>query len=137
MIEELGSIRSGTRELRRFGVVVGMVFGLLGGLLTWRGKDFGVYFLAVFAVLLLLGLALPKVLRPLHKAWMTLAMVMGWFMTRVILHLLFYLVVTPTALLGRLFGKQFLDLRFDGKADSYWIPKESVATDRRDHERQF
>jgi hypothetical protein len=55
----------------------------------------------------------------------------------VILSVLFYLVVTPIGLLGRLFGKGFLDLKFNRNVDSYWIPKAKVKLEKSDYERQF
>ena len=43
--------------------------------------------------------------------------------TPVVMILLFYLTVTPTAILMRLFGKDPLRLRFDRAAKSYWIER--------------
>lgn len=50
---------------------------------------------------------------------------------------LFYLVVTPIGLLARLFSKDFLNLKFNRNADSYWIPKGEVKFERSNYERQF
>ena len=131
------STKTGKSELRKFGITVGIVFGLLGGLFFWRGRDYGSYFLILSAALLLLGLAVPILLKPIYKMWMTLAVLMGWVMTRVILSVLFYLIVTPIGLSTRLLGKDFLDLEFSDDADSYWIPKKETDKDRSDYERQF
>jgi hypothetical protein len=137
IIEEIRNIKSGKRELRKFGITVGISLGLLGGLFLWRGRDYYSYFLVISAALLLLGFAVPILLRPIYKVWMTCAILMGWFMTRVILCVLFYLVVTPTGFLARLFGKVFLDLKFNRNVDSYWINKESKEFERSEYERQF
>ncbi len=137
IIEEIKNIKSGRRELRKFGITVGIVLGLLGGLFFWRGRDYYFYFLILSAALLLLGFVVPILLKPIHKVWMTLALLLGWLMTRVILSVLFYLVVTPIGLFGRLFGKGFLDLKFNRNVDSYWIPKAKVKLEKSDYERQF
>jgi len=137
IIEEIKNIKSGKRELRKFGITVGIVLGLLGGLFLWRGRDTYSYFLILSAAFLLLGLVVPILLKPIHKVWMTLAVLLGWLMTRVILSVLFYLVVTPIGLLARLFRKDFLELKFNGNGDSYWIPKGKVKFERSDYERQF
>ena len=137
IIEEIGNIKSGRKELRKFAITVGIVLGLLGGLFFWRGRDYDSYFLILSAALLLLGLVVPILLKPIHKVWMVLAVFLGWLMTRVILSVLFYLVVTTIGLLARLFGKDFLDLKFGRNADSYWIPKERIEFKRSDYERQF
>lgn len=139
IIEEIRSIRSGRKELKQFGITIGVVLGLLGLLFLWREKDYYPYLLMLSVVFLLLGLVLPTVLKPVQKIWMTLAVLLGWFITRVILNILFYLMFTPIGLLGRLFGKGFLDLKFSriSNVDSYWIPKGKVEFDRTDYEKQY
>lgn len=137
IIEDIKNIKSGRGDLRKFGITVGIVLGLFGGLFFWRGREFYYYFLILSAAFLLLGLTLPVLLKPIQKVWMSLAIVLGWVMTRVILCVLFYLVVTPIGLGSRLFGKRFLDLQFDGKSDSYWITKDTSKVEMKDYERQF
>lgn len=137
IIEEIKSINSSTKELRKFGLTVGIALALIGGLFLWRGKDHYFFFFILSGALLVIGLAAPILLKPIHKIWMSLAVLLGWFMTRVILIVLFYLVVTPIGLLARLCGKDFLNLKFDNNADSYWISKERIKFKKSDYERQF
>ena len=139
IIEEIENIKSGKKELGQFGLTIGIVVGLLGLLLWWFGKDYYPYLLVVSAAFLLLGLTLPVALKPIQKIWMAIAVVLGWLMTRVILVILFYLIFTPIGVLGRIFGKSFLDLKFGkiGNVNSYWIPKGKVELDRSQYERQF
>jgi hypothetical protein len=110
---------------------------VLGGLAFWRGKGFYSYLLGLSAVFLLLGLAAPVVLRPVRRVWMRVAEAMGWFMTRVILTILFYLGFTPIAVLGRLFGKHFLEMRMDKSRSSYWEPCEKTVRDRASYDKQY
>jgi hypothetical protein len=74
---------------------------------------------------------------PLQKAWMTLAVIMGWFMTKFILGILFYLVFTGIGAGSRLFGKQFLDLKRDNSRKSYWRYRKSEPFNKKQYERQF
>lgn len=75
--------------------------------------------------------------RALRKFGMVLVARMRWFATRLTLCMLFYLGITPICLLVRLFGKDFLELRYDKQASgSYWIPKEK-GKDRNRYEKQF
>jgi hypothetical protein len=135
--EEIKNIKSGRNELRKFGLTMGIVLVLLGGLTWWRGKDYYYYFLGVAAAFILIGAAIPFLLKHIHKFWMTLAVLMTWVMTRVILSLLFYLGLTPIGFLAKLFRKDFLGLKFNKNTiHSYWIPKEKVK-DRNNYERQF
>ena len=137
LIDEIKNIKSGKTELRKFGITVGIVLGVLGGLLLWRGREFYSYFLVASAILIVLGLLSPTILLPFQKAWMTIAVVLGWFMTRLILGILFYLVFTPIGLVTRLFNKEFLELKIDKMRDSYWIYREEKPLDKKRYENQF
>jgi hypothetical protein len=137
IIEEIKVIESGKDDLRKFGLTIGIVLILLGGLFYWRGKDFYTYFFILSAFFVLTALALPVVLKPIYMAWMSLAIAIGWVMTRVILILLFYLVITPIALITRLLGKNFLDRRIDQTMSSYWIAKETKKIEKKNYEKQF
>ena len=137
MFEEIKNIKSGEKELRQFGIALGIVLGLLGGLFFLRQKDYYIYFLIFSITFLFVDLIKPILLKPIQKIWMTLALLISWCVTRLILIILFYLVVTPIRILARIFGKEFLDTRFNEGADSYWIAREATKFDKRSYENQF
>lgn len=138
MRQEIRNIKRGKRELRNFGITLGAVLGLLGGVLLWRERGGSQYLLLAGALFVVFGLLLPALLKPVYKTWMTLAVIMGWVMTRVILGVLFYLLVTPIGLTARLLGKDMMDIRFDHAASrTYWIKKAKGPRDPKDYERQF
>jgi hypothetical protein len=124
-------------ELRKFGITMACGFAAFGTLVLWRGKSFFPYLYIASAVFLILGLVVPISLKSVHKVWMTLAAAMGWFMTRVILTILFFAVFTPIGAIARLLGKQFLDFRMDASRDTYWIRREPKEFRKSDYERQF
>ncbi len=136
---EVADLEDGPRALRQFGLVVGGVFLGVAALLLWRrGESAWVWGLAgVGGPLVLLGAAAPMVLRPVRDVWMTLALVMGAVMTRVILTLAFVLVFLPTGLLLRLFGKDLLRRRLEPDAETYWITRDDGRADRESLERYF
>ncbi len=137
LLEEIKNIKSEKRDLRSFGITIGIVLGLIGGLLLWKEKDTYIIFIILSGVLILFGLVLPALLRPLQKAWMTFAVVLGWFMTRMILSVLFYIVFTFIGLLAKLFGKKFLNLKIDSSEKSYWVYRKSKPFDPENYEKQF
>jgi len=137
LIEEIKNIKSGKSELRKFGITIGIVLGLLAGLLWWKEKDYYATFIILSTAFILIGLLLPILLKPIQKAWMTLAIVLGWLMTRVILCVLFYVVFTFIGLIAKIFGKQFLDLRMDNPKKSYWIYRKPKEFKKSDYEKQF
>jgi hypothetical protein len=125
------------RGLRNFGLTVGIGFGVLGGLLLWRGRGTYPYFFVAAAALILPGLLAPSMLKPVRHVWMRLAHALGWVMTRVILAVLFYTAFTLVGLLGRLFGHCFLELGIDRSRQTYWIRRDPAADRDRDYEKQF
>ena len=136
--KEKENTQSQTSELRKFGVIMTILFALLGGLFLWRGRDYYWCFFVLSLLFAAFGLVRPAALQPVYSAWMKLSHAMGWFMSRLILIILFYLVMTPTALLSKLFGKHFLNIRFTkNSTESYWIPRNADADRERDYERQF
>ncbi len=137
LIDEIKSIKSDKKHLSNFGFTIGIVLGLLSGLLWWKGKDTYLIFLIISVVFILFGLILPAVLKPLQKAWMTLAVIIGWIMTRVILSVLFYIVFTSFGFISKLFGKKFLDIDFKDSRESYWIKKDLSSIDKSRYEKQF
>jgi hypothetical protein len=137
VLEEIRSIKSGRRDLRRFGITMCIALAVLAALLFWQGKGIYVYLGLLSPVFLILGLAVPVVLWPVHKFWMSLAYLLGWVMTRVLLSLLFFLGVTPVGLLGRLFGKKFLDVEMQDSRETYWIPREPADEKPARYEKQY
>ncbi len=135
--DDIRQLKTGDHDLRKFGLMVGGVFAVLGLLFLWRHKPHYPYFLWPGTVLVLLGAVLPRALKWVYIAWMSIAFVLGFVMAHVILTLFFFLVITPTGLIARLTGKDFLRLKLDRTAPSYWIPREPKPKTPAEYERQF
>ncbi|MEY2495537.1 MAG: carbamoyltransferase [Verrucomicrobiota bacterium] len=132
--EEYQKLDRSPRALRRFGFTVGLGLLSLGGLLLWRHRNSGWAFLSMGTLLSLAAAFAPTALRYVHHAWMILALALGWFVTRVILTIVFFLVVTPIGLLQRLCGKRPLEYRFKSDEATYWQRR---TAGRSDYEKQF
>lgn len=124
-------------KLRNFGLTMAAALAVLGALLLWRHREIYLYFFIAGAAFLSLGLAVPAALRPVEKGWMKLADRLGWVMTRVIMVVMFYAVVTPIGLIARAAGKRFLHLEFDKNARTYWVPATPQDKPKEDYERQY
>jgi hypothetical protein len=135
--DDIQQLKTDDRALRKFGLMVGGVFAVLGFLFWLRHKAHYPYFLWPGAALILLGAILPRTLKYVYIAWMSVAFVMGFMMAHVILTLFFFLIITPIGLIARVFGKDFLSLKLDRGAESYWIPRGQKAKSPADYERQF
>jgi hypothetical protein len=135
-----GLLKATPRDLRKFGLAVGVVFVLLAPGLFYLGarKPWAWYFLVPGLPLILLGMVFPRSLKWVYVGWMTLAMILGAIVSTILLTLLFYFVVTPIGLVSRLAGKDFLSRKLDPKAASYWILRDaSKPKEKHEHERQF
>lgn len=137
VLEELKKIKSTKKDLRGFGLAVGGVLAAIGLLLLWRHSPSYPYFISIGAVLVISGLIYPSILKPFQKAWMAFAVVMGWVMTRVILLMLFFLVVTPIGLIMRILGKRPISLEWRTEERSYWNPRQRKPFDPSGCEKQF
>lgn len=137
LVEEIKNIKSDKKELKNFGVTIGIVLALIGTVLWWRDKDIYPQVLLIAAVFFLAAFTAPVLLKPFQKIWMTLAVVLGWVMTRIILGILFFIVFTLIGVTGRLLGKQFLEMGIDKNAQTYWQFRQNTEVKREDYERQF
>jgi hypothetical protein len=79
------------------------------------------------------GLIYPEIL----KVWMGFAIVLGFIMSRVILTIFFYTILTPISLLAKLFRKKFMVLKYDKSAETYWEKRSIIYKKPIDYERQF
>ena len=131
-------LKATTNDLRKFGLLVGGVFCLLGLWFFLRHKSFYWWVLAPGVPLVILGTILPRSLKWIYVGWMTFALILGTIVSTVFLTLLFYLVVTPTGLVARAVGKDFLSQKLDPNAVSYWIVRDtSRSKEKHEHEQQF
>jgi len=136
MIDDIQNIKRGKKELRQFGVIIGIILLLVSGLLFYLNKGFEVL-LILGSSLVVTGVVVPKLLKPIYVSWMVFATVMGWIMTRVILGLLFYAVLTPIGVIARVFGKRFLASGLDESKESNWNFRDTKQPQKQDYEKQF
>ena len=124
------------RVERDFGLLVGGVVAVLGAWWVYRGKfgAVGPVFLSVGAALIGLGALFPRALVWPNRAWMGLAGVLSYVMTRVVLALVFFLILTPIGVVKRLTGWDPLGRR-KRRGESYWAP--SPERDARHFEKMF
>jgi hypothetical protein len=126
------------RTERDFGLLVGGVFLALGGWWLYRGRFTAVAstLLILGATLALLGAVYPQSLVVPNRLWMGMAEAMGFVMTRVILGVVFFLIVTPIGLIRRLTGGDPLGRR-GARTESYWKPYSARRNDPKHYEKMY
>lgn len=137
ILSEIKYIKESPSDLRKFGLTIGIVLLLLSLLLLLLGKSSYPVWAVIAIIFILSALIFPGFLKPFNKVWMSLAIILGWVMTRVILSLLFYLALTPLRFIAMIFNKRFLNLNIDKSADTYWEKRERKKFDPSTYERQF
>lgn len=123
--EEVIRLNTSQKSLRKFGILVGIVFSLLSSWMAYKNQYAVVRLIigTIGVLLLSFGLVLPKVLKPVYKIWMGSAFAMGWVVSRAILLVAFFVLITPLGVAGRMFGKQFLDIKKNDQRENYWIKR--------------
>lgn len=118
------------KGLRDFGLVTGGIVAVLFGLFfPWLlERAWPRWPWIVFAVLGGVGLVAPLALRPVYHYWMRLGLLLNKITTPLILGIVFFIVISPIALLRRLGSSDAMARRFDAKTPSYRVPSEAKPT---------
>ena len=107
---------------KSFGIVFFIVFLLVAIYPLINNSEIRIWSLITAVIFLILGLTNSKVLTPLNKLWFKFGLLLGKIVSPLIMGIIFFLVVTPTAFIMRIIGKDLLNLKFNNKK-TYWIEK--------------
>lgn len=108
---------------RGFGQVFAGVFAIVSAISWWRDGSTWHWSLPVAAAFLIVAYTVPKLLGPLNRLWLKFGLLLYKVMNPLILGLLFFITIMPIGLVMRAFGKDFLHLRIDRNAKTYWIAR--------------
>lgn len=112
--------------LKWFGVPVAVFFAVVGAL-AWLGGAALFVDVAIWtagALLLAVYQAVPAWRRRIYLGWMYAFHPLGLVTSTIVLAAVYYLVVTPIALVLRLTRRDPLERKFDPNAHSYWQARE-------------
>ena len=107
---------------KSFGIVFFVVFLLIAIYPLINNGELRIWSLVIAIIFLILGLINSKVLTPLNKLWFKFGLLLGKIVSPLIMGIIFFFVVTPTAFIMRIIGKDLLNLKFNNKK-TYWIEK--------------
>ena len=107
---------------RSFGIVFFIVFLLIAIYPLLSGENVRLWSLAIATIFFILGIINSGLLSPLNKIWFKFGLLLGKFISPLVMGLIFFLVVTPIALLMKLLKKDLLNLKYS-KDNTYWIVK--------------
>lgn len=123
-------------EGRKFGLTVGAAFAVFGGIALWRGHALIAPVLWALGGILIVGAALfPAKLKPVERAWMAMALQISKVTTPIIMGIVYFLVLTPIALVLR--GVKGNPLVHEKDNGGYWFTKGDGQDEKSDMRRQF
>lgn len=125
------------KEIRTFGIISFIFFGALSILGFWNQKPILGSFFCLLCVTGIGFILIPSRLKPIHRIWIKAAHFIGRINTVVVLVLIYYVVITPTALLKRVFGGRPLPIKPDKKVSSYWVARTEPAQPKQRFMKQF
>ena len=111
-------------SVKSFGILFFIVFLLIGLWPKISGEELRLWSVITSFIFLILGLINSKILIPLNKYWIKLGELLGKIIAPIVMMIIYFVIVTPIALLLKIFKKDILKLKLDKKVDSYWIQKE-------------
>jgi hypothetical protein len=108
---------------RAFGLVFAVFFAFVGLAPLWKHHPIRPWALVLSGLFLAVAIVRAAWLHPLNQAWIKLGLLLGRIVNPIVMGLLFFIVVAPTALIIRLRDKDPLRLSLDASARSYWIER--------------
>ena len=123
-IEEHDAVTVGSE--RGFGMVFGAVFAIVAAWPLLNGETPRWWALAVAAGFVAAGFFTPRILRPLNRLWFRFGLLLGRIVGPLVMGLIFFMAVTPTALIFKLLGKDPLRLKSNASSQSYWIDRDET-----------
>lgn len=110
-------------SVRSFGILFFIVFLIVGLWPIINDGEVRFWSILLSFTFLILGIINSKILIPLNKYWIKLGEILGKIIAPLVMLVIYFAIVTPIALLLKIFRKDILNLKLDEKTDTYWIQK--------------
>ena len=127
------------KELAWFGLMFLAFFGLIGGIVWWRFQQpnvaYGLWGGA--SVIVALYYAIPALRKPIYLGWLYAAFPIGWVISHLVMGIIFYLVISPIAIVFKLMGLDALERKIDKGAKTYWVEHRTGQGDPKRYFKQF
>jgi len=119
---------------KSFGIVFSIFFALIAAYVFYKFENISILLIFLSILFLVLGLIKSILLTPLNILWFKFGIFLSKLISPIIMALIFFVVVTPLALLAKIVKKDFLELdkKKNKKKLSYWIEKEKYNNSMKD-----
>ena len=109
---------------RSFGIVFFFVFLIISLWPLTNENPLRVWSIFVAIIFLILGLMNSKLLTTLNIIWFKFGKLLGSIVAPIVMGIVFFIVITPTGFIMRIFGEDLLNKKYNNKSKSYWINRE-------------
>ncbi|MCH9688926.1 MAG: hypothetical protein K0V04_46260 [Deltaproteobacteria bacterium] len=111
------------KELAWFGLMFLAFFGLIGGVVWWRfeAQNLAYGLWGAAGVIVAAYYAVPALQKPIYLGWLYAAYPIGWVISHVVMGIIYYVVITPIALVFKAMGRDALERKIDKSAKTYWV----------------
>ncbi len=134
---EIHEMVSDKQTVRKFGIIFSVILLAIGSWMWYKSNPLWIWFGGGGILMALVATLVTVVLMPLYKGMTVLAIIIGYFISKLILTLMFILFFIPIGFIMRLLGKDLLDKKINKNAASYWLKKENSAFSKEKYERLF
>ena len=112
-----------SKGLREFGLVFGSIISLLFGLiLPWLfDLSYPLWPWILAATLVLWALVAPATMRGLYRIWMRFGLLLNKITTPIIMGLVFFIAITPTAFIMKVIRRDPMNRKLDENIISYRV----------------
>ena len=116
---------------RNFGLVFFFIFLIISLWPLAHGAELRIWSIFVAIIFLILGLMNSNLLKPLNILWFKFGIALGYIIAPIVMGIVFFVVVTPTGFIMKLFGKDLLNNKYDKKQKTYWIKRNKLKSTMR------
>tara|TARA_Y100000768_G_scaffold146537_1_gene109301 strand:+ start:258 stop:647 length:390 start_codon:yes stop_codon:yes gene_type:complete len=110
---------------KSFGIVFFVFFLIVSIFPLLNNEDIRVWSLIISLIFLILGILNSKILTPLNQIWFKFGILLGRFVSPVVMGIIFFAIVTPTSVIMRVLQKNLLNLK-KGNKKTYWLERSKI-----------
>ena len=111
---------------RSFGLVFFFVFLIVSLWPLLNENPLRIWSIIVAIIFLILGLMNSKLLTQLNVLWSKFGILLGSIVAPIVMGIVFFLVITPTGFIMKIFNKDLLNKNHDSEKKSYWINRDKT-----------
>jgi hypothetical protein len=113
---------------RSFGIVFFIFFLIIAIYPLLESGEIRIWSFILSLIFLILGLINSEILTPLKQLWFKFGLLLGKFISPIVMGFVFFIVVTPTGLIMKLLKKDILKLQ-KNTSKTYWIEKPKIKSE--------